>query len=194
LIDSNDDDVGGGNISGGGDRASDNDDKNVAVNDGGGKKDSCEDGANVNNDDAANDDNVNDDASDDAAVNKIVDHINASDISSMSSNSKGTTVSVDSLGTLPKDFYDGYYDDNLFPSLKHYYGTKPGAKKVFFNVFKGKRSSNVNYNIKLNDYIICRKCQGAKERFIFAGILCKHTDYYRFHNNKEKKFMSTILA
>jgi len=138
LIDANPDDVCGENSSGV-DRVSDNDNNIVSVtSEAGCKIDSDGCGANLKNDgnanvvDANDDDDANvvdankddanvvdandDDANDDEAVNNIADHINATDISSMSSNSKGTTVSVDSLGTLPKEFYDGFYDEKLFPS------------------------------------------------------------------------------
>jgi len=149
LIKTNHDDVGEGNGNGG-DGANDDDDNNVAFNYTGGKKGSGGGGANVNNEhnaneDCANDDDTNsddandDDDEDDDVVNKIVDHTNASDISSSRSNSKVTTVLVDLLGTLSNELYDRFYYDNLFPSLKHYYGTKPCTKK-YFSLCKGKKS------------------------------------------------------
>ena len=151
----------------------------------------------ANNDSIAT--NVDDNDADDEAVNKIVDHQNENNDSSFissvsnSSNSALTTVSVDSLESSPKDYKEGLYDETLCPEFKHHYGTKPAYKKVLFNVFKCQTKENMSC-IKLQDYFIYKKCQKAKKRFIFAGILCKHSDYYKFIESQKKSLPSKFLA
>ena len=57
---------------------------------------------------------------------------NENDISHISSISNSSsniqTTSVDSLSTLPTE----YYDESLHSNLKHFYGTKPTFKRVYF--------------------------------------------------------------
>ena len=151
--------------------------------------------ANANNAGSENvsrsgDTDVNDDDDDDA-VNQIVNHTNTS-ISSISNSSVSSTGK--STDILPTEYYDGYFDAALSPNLLHKYGSISTFQKVYFNVFKGKLSSNENVNIKVQDYIIFRKCQSAKTRFAFAGILCKHSHFYTFCNNEENKLTSKILV
>jgi len=99
-----------------------------------------------------------------------------------------------SLGSLPKSYYDGLYDDTLLPSLKHYYGTNTFFKKVFFNVFRGQLFQTENVNIQLQDYVIFRNSKLATKRFLFAGIMCKYNSFFAFYNRQETKLASKILV
>ena len=143
-------------------------------------------------------DHVND--ADDAAVSSIVNAINTSNISSISDNStnESGTVSVSSLDTLPMEHQDGLYDATSFTGMSflHSYGAKNGCKKLFFNVYKFIKSRHTKkvVNIKVQDYIIFKDAMKCKTRFVFAGIVCKYTDYLKYHSNPTHKLTSKYLV
>jgi len=143
-------------------------------------------------DDDEDDDNDDNNKDDDEEVDRIVDHNEGNNISSISGDSETTgttTVSVNSFETLPKEFRDGLFCDTLFPLMlfTHYYGTKPSMKKVFFNVYKFfNKNKNKNTAIKLLDYVTYTRCQKSKLRFVFAGIVCKYAEYYKYHIDNKR--------
>ena len=145
----------------------------------------------------ANDD-VDEEDDDDDAVNKIVNASYTSNISSISGNSNESTVSVSSMDTLPKEHNEGLYDATLLSGMPflHCYGKTISFKKMFFNVYKFNKNRHTKkvVNIKVHNYILYKNAMKCKTRFIFAGILCKYTDYLKHHNNPTHKLTSKYLV
>ena len=133
-------------------------------------------------------DAIDDDDDDDDDVDNIVNATNTSNISSISGNSNETnSISIGTMDTLPNEYSDGLYDATLFSGATyfHSYGTKPTFKKMFFNVYKFIKNRNTKniVNIKVRDNIIYKYAMKCKNRFIFAGILCKYADYVKHQSN-----------